>query len=818
MKRLIFGLIGGAAILLLTGTEATATTYSLKASAKYNESLTKYYDSDLQQTYYDITTTASSSISAVFPLSGSMEVLNPTSLSLATPYWEISPSNWDGDYTVTGSVDAKKLIYKFYAYDENTGDNTALYSTIQVSWNTSALTVAATFYDDIFGAVQWADLSDTGTIGISDTTEIYFDFGNQSYSKLMDISGTDTVTTQTISGYDYTLNNISVSGTADMIAPALKITSPSKSLIYTVTNNNTFTIQGTASDASGIMSVYAYIYTSVLGDWQKVSVTDTSTNSNFSTWSLSITPEVGTNLIYFYAEDPYYNQSAVQMFVFYTQPATLTLITNGAGKISVTKTNKGGYLVGPTYKVTLTPDKGYILADWAVYSINSDGTYSDDYDYDWTKTFSFTLPATNTFLTATFIPNPFTNFKATYSAVALSDTWYDTNGNPYYDYNSTNLGSVTLSVTTSGAVSGKWIRRANTISFSGTLYAETYYSLPSAYTSSWSWDWRDYTNDYYLDCFSSNPQFWFRLKANDLGTLYGKYFHRTYNSKTANYDYTEKGDINGYRNWVTTASPNAGTYNITLLNDMTGGTNPASMGYTYGTVKITSKGAVSIALSPADGITSSLSTSSAQAEDGSFRFFAPLYSKGGFIAGWLSVTNGTIVNQLALDTTNAEKQPIYWTKPQSKTIYYPAGFTNSLYARGVLFTAPKTGTNIFGFSDGTVSALADSNTVAVADLTFLNNTFKVSANDYQFALTLSKTSGGISGSFVPAGGKKTTFKGLFVGDDYALGFYKDAATTGSVIIKSSETDSGFEKTNVIYKIEAAKEMMSAPQPQPEISK
>jgi|GEM_PF-1492404 len=819
MKRLLFGLIGGVAILLVTGMEATATTaYSLKASAKYNESLVKYYDSDLQQYYYDIAATASSSINAVIPVSGNVDVADPSVFSISTPFWGVSPSSWDGDYTVTGSVSAKKLTYNFYAYNEDTGDYTALYSTVQVSWNTTALTVAATFYDDIFQTTGWVDMSNTGTIGISQTTEIYIDFGNQSFSKLMDISGTDTITTKTISGYDYTLNNISVSGTADMIAPTMTITAPTKSLSYTVTNGNTITIRGTASDASGVASIYAYVYTSVSGEWQEMNVTDISTNSNFSTWSLDITPQFGTNLIYFYAEDPYYNQTTVQMLVYYAQPGTLTLITNGTGTISVTGTNKGGYLVGSTYKVTLTPAKGYILADWGMYSINSDGTYSDSYDYDWIKTFSFTFPASNTVLKATFIPNPFTNFKATYSGIALSDAWYDTNGDSYYDYNSTNLGAVTLTVTTNGAVSGKWIRRANTISFSGSLYAETYYSLPSVYTSSWSWDWRDYTNDYYLDCFSSNPQFWFRLKANDLGTLYGSFFRRTYNSETANYDYQERGDINGYRNLVTTASPMVGTYNISLLNDTEYGINPASIGYTYGTVKITAKGAVTLALNPSDGITTSLSISAAQAEDGSFQFFAPLYSKGGFIGGRLSVTNGTIVNQFVPDDTNFTRQPIYWTKPQSKTVFYPAGFTNSLYAMGVLFNAPKTGTNIFGFTNGTISALIGSNTVALAGLTFSNNTFKVSTNDYKFAVTLSKTSGGISGSFVPASGKKVTYNGLYVGGDYALGFYKDASTTGSVIINSNETESGFEKTNIISKIDGTKEMISAPQPASDILK
>lgn len=765
--------------LFLTEAEAgTAATYSLTGTVKSKDTLVRSVQDD-GTAYYDTSNSSISTIAAVLPFTPDSGTINPSELVLYISDEPYSPASWGEQVVISGSVASKNLTYKYYETVDDSYEM-RLVGTLNVSWTASLLKINGTFQSEIFNAFDWLNTEDPGKQHIYGESIVILSFGGLTIERQILFAGSDTITVTTKQGNDYTLHNLVASGAADVTPPSLSILWPSKTL---VTNKQDMVfLYGIVNDASGIYNIYAQVSSYTTGESIYLPVTDISGKGDYSEWAMPMTPDPGTNIVTIYAYDNANNLTTAQRLVVYKQYASLTLITNGSGSIAVAGMNKGRVEVGAGYKVTLTPAKGYVLADWAWYSPDQAQTYGIYYDYGWRSSFSFIVPDTNTVLAATFIKNPFANFKGSYTAATydnylvldVDDSWGD-----YETLSTTNIGLFTLSVTTNGAASGKWTRRTGSISFSGTLHPDTYYSLPEDYTSDW-WDWKSATNQYYIDSNAGLMQFYLGLDATDLTSVFGRY---DVYSDPGEQDYADTlayGSVSGYRNCTTTT--NTGAYNIGMVDDLSMGADApvstARMGFSYATASVAATGATTVTLYPADGIGPAATIATAQGVDGSFFIYSPLYSKGGYIGGRLSIANGSVTNFSYPDQDYS--YPLYFVKPTSAGAYYPDGFTNALYATGRRYTAPKAGATVITWTSGSFDAWDSDSTLAAADLTFGKNVFTVLPNSYQVSLSLKPATGVITGSFVPAGGKKTPFNGVVIDSENAVGFFKEKSTTGGL--------------------------------------
>lgn len=776
MKKLLFGLVGSVLFASLADAETgAATTYGINASATTKVSLVRVNAGDEGNYYYRTMTSARVVITAVLPLSTNTVINDPGDLVFSGNYFSYAPNEWIGDVVVTGSVASKRLTYKYYDYDLEGSGNQTLVGIINLSWNASSLKVNGTFGEDILNSLEWVKTFGSGTFYVNGEADVTIGLGNQTTTRHIGLYGEDTATSTMRNDVVFTLHDLSVSGQADVTSPTLTIQSPAKTVV--VTNSDTVTLTGTATDASGIYSMSAEVYSTALDLHSYPSVSSTSAFSEYATWKLDVTPFGGTNIVTIYAADWNGNGTSLQRFIICKQNGVLTLITNGSGSIVVAGAGKGSVRVGESYKVTLTPAKGYILADWASYILNEENNNRYCFfRYGWSNSFFLTIKDTNFALAATFIKNPFASFKGSYTAATHDDSVYDgaartTN----YLLNATNTGLFTLTVTTNGVASAKHISRAGTTSLSGSFARYTLYSLPPVIAEMWGIDRRTQDNDYYLQCDTVDHQYIFKLNATNLDSLTGYYYawpglkHHS-------------GFIDGYRN--RTAAPNAGTYNIALLDDLSmGSTEPAStsmMGYGYATAKVANNGTVTATLYPADGISAATTVTVSQGVDGSFFLYSPLYAKGGFFSGRLAIVDGAVTNYVSRD--DGSVSPARFVKPASTGKFYPDGFTNALYASGYLYTAPKAGTNVITWSSGSFGAWDSDSMLATADLDFARNAFIVTPNEFKVSLSLKPATGVITGTFVPENGRKATFNGLLIGSENAVGFFKESTTTGGVSV------------------------------------
>lgn len=780
MQRLFNSLVAGILFLSLNGAQAGLPACSFKATASSKDSLVK----ETNGSAYHATVTSASYLKAVLPLSEKIHLTDPNAFSLKIGNATFSATNWTGSVSVTGRAATNALNYYFY----ETGATNPL-ATINVAWKTNSMTVTATFTKDIFGITNWAafpSASGDAEVTISNKLQATFAFANASVTRSIPLTGRDTRLHKTAGGQTFPLHSISISGAADMTPPYFKITSPSTGI--TISNAPTLTsFKGTVTDASGISSMYAEVHHFFTDTYESC---DLITTTNYSNWIVTnVPPVIGTNLISIHAFDSNNNESVAYATVIYQVLGKLTILTEGKGSVSFARLGRNNTVqMGTGYKVTLSPNAGWILADWAWYCTNADGSYGTTFDYGWSNNFDFRMPGTNNFFKATFIPTPCATLKGNYTGGSYSDyNWIPGYANYTNTDNSTNFGRFNVSITTNGYYSGSWTRRTNTLSFNGRLYAETRYSLPAALDSQLNSDWKSTTNIFYIDSYSTKPKFWLSFDNVNTNTFSGAFYEFWYSAEGDGYDADQYGYLTGYKNRITTTNVDAGNYNIVLTKD--GSTSTTNeIGNSFAIARVSANGTVSMSLYPADGITHPLTTTSYQANDGSFLFFSSLYSRGGLMGGWLTITNGAVSNY-----TNSGVSAfnlVHWTKQTNNSAYYPNGFTNNLIAAGSKYVAPQN--YAYSWIPGTIS-LGSSNTVlASADLSLVSNRPKVASNTYGLTFSVSPANGLVSGEFAPTGGTKTSFNGLVIDNDIVAGYFKNSdKTTGWMKVEPTlPSDSG----------------------------
>jgi hypothetical protein len=226
-------------------------------------------------------------------------------------------------------------------------------------------------------------------------------------------------------------------------------------------------------------------------------------------------------------------------------------------------------------------------------------------------------------------------------------------------------------------------------------------------------------------------------------------------------------ELNGYRNVFSSlnkSNPFEGQYTLVIP-----GTNDSAVGpfgNSYGTVKVSSSGIVTLAGSLADG--TAISQSSVVSQEGYWPLYVNLYGGKGSLWGWNYFANQTLTAPLSLSWINATNS--------SKTAVYRSGFTNQeVTLSGGLYLSSQT------LPSGLAVTLEDSNfTLMIPNLP---------ENTNKLTLKTNKTTGLISGSFANPADSKQMIKvsGVILqGQTKAQGYFLGTNQSGSFLLESPQ--------------------------------
>jgi hypothetical protein len=140
----------------------------------------------------------------------------------------------------------------------------------------------------------------------------------------------------------------------DTNSPKIRITSPAAKAKILATNG-LFMIRGTATDNKTVTNVLVKF-----NDDPEVSA---ETTNGWKNWYLPVELIPGTNTILAYSVDSAVNSSLISTRTcIYTETAILTILTNGAGKVTLSPT--GPMEVEKTYTLTASPKTGSSFVNW----------------------------------------------------------------------------------------------------------------------------------------------------------------------------------------------------------------------------------------------------------------------------------------------------------------------------------------------------------------------------------------------------------------------------------------------------------------------
>ena len=193
-------------------------------------------------------------------------------------------------------------------------------------------------------------------------------------------------------------------------------------------------------------------------------------------------------------------------------------------------------------------------------------------------------------------------------------------------------------------------------------------------------------------------------------------------------------------------------------------------GYGKFTMVATSAGKATITGNLGDGTALSLTTNFT---GGTITLHKNLYSGKGSLAGTITFES---------ETNSDADGPLAWTKPATKRGLYPAGFTTSVDFQAAIFRAPAlpAGTNSITFAaGGLASPITHSLTISAADHVTVND-----PGADKMKMTVSKTGGTFSGTFLPPGKKTpTSFEGVVQQKQGGgAGYFLTSTGSGSVVL------------------------------------
>ena len=394
----------------------------------------------------------------------------------------------------------------------------------------------------------------------------------------------------------------------------------------------------------------------------------------------------------------------------------------------------GGYLlVGKKATVKAVPKKGYLFAYWTLNGVQNGGN---------PMTFSLT---TNETLTANYAPNYYSRVSGTYNGIFYPTGAYA---------NTTNSGRFNMTISSSGATTVNLSFPFPSVPYSGGVYLPYYCGVELGITTV---DGNRLTLVYFMD----------------LTNFSGSFSGLVYNN---NGSWTASLTANRAATKLTSNSAVVpGRYVLTIPGDHTG-TNQFPGGDSYAAYSIGENGTVTVGGWLADN--TAISESTKVSTNGTWPLYVPLYTKNnhprGVILGWQG--NGSPSNYGGF---------VEWVKPATPSaagVYNANGFqwvTNTIPTN---YTPPAAGTGYqIVFNGGSLSgALTNSLTVNHAGQ-FTNSAGQPTNLDVK--ITLTRSTGAITGHFLDPLGKALQFKGAFVSPE--------SGGSGFILDSGSEDETGY---------------------------
>lgn len=534
----------------------------------------------------------------------------------------------------------------------------------------------------------------------------------------------------------------SVEDGADNKAPKLKVVYPT---IKTVITNDFLTVTGTVTDVGGLSSVRVF-----MGSNQPVTAT-----LNGTAWSADFNGiPAGTNSVLVEATDEAGNRVTASTKFFFQVPMVFQNNFAGDGTGTITGITNGQSLeVGRIYTITAMPAEGNFFSYWQKrVGTNEAVIVSGDLNYRF-------YMETNLSLLAVFATNLFPYVKGTYHGLLVSTNLAEHRSS----------GHITVSVNEVGTYSGKLLINGATLPLSGAftrpistnntafenllnepgLPGFTRLNLvlnlqePANKLTGWMTNLNTYITSNYV---TTNLVFTNLTTTNTVTTNYWNLI--TNSSAWANSLTADRVLFNAKTN----PAPQAGTYTLVFPTDTNSPSGPGGDG--YGTVKVTTAGAITFAGVLADGTKAAQKTF--LSADGNWPLYIPLYKTNGSLISWVNFDD---------EAATTDFSGLFnWFKQSDTAKYYAAGFTNEATLLGSKFTKPNTTNQMLFLTNATVSFTGGNLVEDFTNSVTLDPKGKVTNLDAN-ALKLSINSGKglISGSVTPpSGGKPVKLTGAIL--------------------------------------------------------
>ncbi len=437
-----------------------------------------------------------------------------------------------------------------------------------------------------------------------------------------------------------------------------------------------------------------------------------------NTWTATVTGLIpGPNTIRVVAFDTSGNESAAAVStVTYIVTSPITVTISGGGTVSP-NLNGQSLAVGNTFTMTTKPSAGQVFSNWTGSIIST------------SSKLTFTMES-NMVLQANFTPNPFIPVAGVYQGLL-----FDPNG-PEHE----SSGFFNATVTSSGSFSAKLTIGGKAASLSGQFSAGGFASNSIVVKGA----------------APISAQLQLNMTG---GGITGTFANGAWTA-----------ELNAGRT-ITANVPQAGKYTLLIPGFADGVGHPG--GDSYGTVTVTTAGAVTLAGVLADG--TKLSQKANVLANGQWPFYVSLYGGNGSILGWLTLSKGG---------TNDISGMVDWFKlPQAGGKLYPGGFTNGTEAVGSVF-AFTAGVPVLNIPAGQLwlanGNLASSFTNGIT----IDSASKVTSTNTLVKVTITTSTGLFKGTVPdPAGGKPISVNGVVLqNQNFGGGFFTGATQTGRVFI------------------------------------
>lgn len=557
----------------------------------------------------------------------------------------------------------------------------------------------------------------------------------------------------------------------DTANPTVTMTNPASNATMNLPTGSTLNVTGVATDNKGVRKVEVRLNGTLLPN---VTLNTSPTSPLLSTpYSVTVTPVTGTNVLSVKSFD-YHSHESAEVTRTFKVFRTLTVNVNSVlGSVTAGYDGTRYFEVGRSYTIVAkaiapsTSTVGSLFTGWQIGGTdvgNGGGAFTpqrigivESAKAKESLTFIF---REGLVLTPTFVTNPYSNFVGTFNGLIRP-----TNSGTARTV--ATEGCFTATVQNTGAFSGKLTIDGTTLGVNGTFDHEGHarFGTARALTQTVARTGKP-SMIISLDMDLTTPGTDDKMS----GTVQQKDFStgatvaqstvdadRAYYNGTTLVVPTTYLTINGTNGTFTAYFP------AKAVGDQTAGftVQDYPQGSGYATMTVSKAGVVAITGVLADGTPLAASGTFSQISNSSpnrFALFAPLYSKLGFISGFVQIASSSTSDMSATD--------LQWLRPfQNTSQYYPYGWPEVLkldmQAAAYAAVTGQTPLKASGGANLQTTVDADGNaTLTLSDgllETTLNKSVSVSTtdvvttvpfNDPTFTMTLSRTKSLISGTFI----------------------------------------------------------------------